>query len=706
MNRKEIISLCNIDNEYIEKNYQNILKYLGKRKALETLVEEKKFYFEVIGERIKIITEKGNFKLIKKNHFIKNLNNASIGANASIDSILYYYHLNLNGYEERAGYKSLLQNLDKKFNKLLMDLKSYKSLYTKTHKEFQIEILENKIKVYPEDSKKSYFISINDIKSYLVGKDTGKDSYVKSILEFVVKGSEEREEEDKIIMKFKKDTLNQILYGPPGTGKTYNTINKALEIVDNEFYSENKPNEFDDEATKKRKREVLKKKFDKYRNNGQIEMVTFHQSYGYEEFVEGIKAETTENESIKYEVKPGIFKKLCEEAQQESYQVEGLDINPDARVWKISLGGTGRHKIKDKCFRDGEIRIGWEAVKEIRDEVFQKLGSNDQNTIINFVENMNIGDIVASIYSQNEIDGIGIIEGDYEGLDSHEHYNKTRKVKWLLKDKIIDFKKLNGDIKFTQKTVYDLFRVKSNEIIKLINDNAISIDKKESNLDKNYVLIIDEINRGNISKIFGELITLIEKDKRLGGEEAAEITLPYSGKRFGVPDNLYILGTMNTADRSIALLDTALRRRFDFEEMMPNPFLDDISKDIEGIDLQRLLETINKRIEYLYDRDHTIGHAYFIGVDTIDKLDNVMRNKVIPLLQEYFYDDWEKIQIVLGDHKEQNLDLLDDDRFIVAKELKGIDILGFNHGDIKGESISYTINSKFPETAYMFYEEG
>ncbi|EOH4356685.1 McrB family protein, partial [Campylobacter jejuni] len=177
-------------------------------------------------------------------------------------------------------------------------------------------------------------------------------------------------------------------------------------------------------------------------------------------------------------------------------------------------------------------------------------------------------------------------------------------------------------------------------------DNTNNLEIAEDNTTKNFIIIIDEINRGNVSKIFGELITLIEPSKRIGEKEELKVTLPYSGEEFGVPKNVYIIGTMNTADRSITSLDTALRRRFEFIEMMPD--VSKLSMDCEGINLQELLKAINTRIEYLLDREKTIGHAFFIGVENLNDLKKVFQNKIIPLLQEYFYNDYALINAVLN----------------------------------------------------------
>jgi hypothetical protein len=211
-------------------------------------------------------------------------------------------------------------------------------------------------------------------------------------------------------------------------------------------------------------------------------------------------------------------------------------------------------------------------------------------------------------------------------------------------------------------------------------------ERAEKDPTNNYAIFIDEINRGNISKIFGELITLIELDKRIGAENELQINLPYSKLEFGVPNNLSIIGTMNTADRSIALIDIALRRRFQFKEMMPE--LNVIEKKIgtkgviDGVDVKKLLETINRRIEFLYDRDHMIGHSYFLKCKTLNEIRDVFVQNVIPLLQEYFYGDWEKICLVLGCGTNGNGDTTKNPNPIIKSEkLVEKEILGFDHQD-------------------------
>ena len=224
--------------------------------------------------------------------------------------------------------------------------------------------------------------------------------------------------------------------------------------------------------------------------------------------------------------------------------------------------------------------------------------------------------------------------------------------------------------------------------------------EEEDNTSKNFVLIIDEINRGNISKIFGELITLIEDSKRIGAKEELRTKLTYSGaagvEMFGVPNNVYIVGTMNSADRSIALIDTALRRRFTFFEYTADSTL--LSEDVEGINLQDLVQMMNSRIEFLLDKDHLLGHAYFINVATKNDLCSAFRNKVIPLLEEYFYGDYEKIQLVLGDNKE--FGKTPDNRIVIPKSITeqrkmfGKEVDGFE------EKILYTINEKIVTEDY------
>ena len=232
---------------------------------------------------------------------------------------------------------------------------------------------------------------------------------------------------------------------------------------------------------------------------------------------------------------------------------------------------------------------------------------------------------------------------------------------------------INGGTSMTLASVYRLSNIALADVYKLIEKHQpaplVSSDCRE-----NYVFIIDEINRGNISKIFGELITLIETTKRVGQPEGMKAILPYSQKSFGVPKNVYIIGTMNTADRSIATIDTALRRRFFFKEMMPQP---DVLAGItvEDLSVSDMLMRMNKRITVLYDREHTIGHAYFMPLKespTVETLAQIFNNNIIPLLQEYFYEDYEKIQLVLGDNRKQS----DEYKFIIDKENDYSDLFG------------------------------
>ena len=456
--------------------------------------------------------------------------------------------------------------------------------------------------------------------------------------------------------------LNQILYGPPGTGKTYNTINKALDILEVDTYN--------------MKRADIVKLFKLKVLEGQIVFTTFHQSFSYEDFIEGIKPVVDSNEStiegdVKYTVENGVFKDLVDRidnAQQfiESDQKE-IYIDPlkfSKNVNKISLGNSQDSKddvIYEYCMNNDCIVIGFgedidftgvknriEIRKRFQDNGIEITTSMDFNisAIERFVIWMELGQLVFVSDGMSKLKAIGEVTGDYYcDPSSPIRYAQFRKVKWLYKDLALPIEEIYGK-KFSQQTIYQIDQ-------KRINQSFFSAKTpKKTGADK-YVLIIDEINRGNISAIFGELITLIEPDKRKGAAEELSAILPYSKIPFSVPKNLYIIGTMNTADRSVEVLDTALRRRFSFEEMIPKPELlkdkgENGSGKVGNIVLEELLKTINERIEALVDRDHTIGHAFFMEVDSLDSLRNVFANKVIPLLQEYFYGDYAKMEMVIG----------------------------------------------------------
>ncbi|EAC2145923.1 AAA family ATPase [Campylobacter coli] len=471
-------------------------------------------------------------------------------------------------------------------------------------------------------------------------------------------------------------SLNQILYGPPGTGKTYHTIDKALEILGENLES----------------RDEKKAKFDEYVKDGQIVFITFHQSYGYEEFVEGIKPminNEANSQEIQYEIKDGIFKDICNRAL-ENY--ENSNLNTEELREKIKL----REKVEKFLNRLLETN---EPISKTKGGNFF-INSFNNNTIEIYSEDVERFD---GIFKLSLSTFITLLKSNIEFNSAVEMFKKVFDRDYADRTHTYYFNLVNK------------FKEYEKQAVLKTEDNKIS-----SNSLNSYIIIIDEINRGNVSKIFGELITLIEPSKRIGESEELKVTLPYSGKKFGVPKNVYILGTMNTADRSITSLDTALRRRFEFVEMMPDPDLLKnvfICKDVEnpnkdedylGDDaktegfaeiLQNILISINKRIEFLLDREKTIGHAFFMSeavkfnkdnwckpdeyeedwyVLSISKLKSIFQNKIIPLLQEYFYNDYALISAVLNDNgmiekcekddkylqKIKNLDNVDSEKII------------------------------------------
>ena len=479
-------------------------------------------------------------------------------------------------------------------------------------------------------------------------------------------------------------SMNTILYGPPGTGKTYNTVVYAVAVIENKTV----------ESIKSESYSAVFERYNRYKADGLIEFTTFHQSYGYEEFIEGIKPvmdnADDEHSDIQYTIEDGLFKAFCNKASMPLTKKTNLDLglNKTPTIWKVSLWSTGDNPTRTECLENGHIRIGWDGYgPDITDDTdFTENGG--KNVLNSFIYKMKVGDIVFSCYSSTTVDAIGVVTGEYEWCDGKyaDGLNRMRKVNWVVKGINEDIVEINGGSTMTLSSVYKL-KVSLADAMALIQKhlpNTVQMEDK-----RNHVFIIDEINRGNISKIFGELITLIESSKRLGQPEGMKAKLPYSKQMFGVPDNVYIIGTMNTADRSIATIDTALRRRFRFKEMMPDAnVLAGIS--VEDNSISDMLTRMNKRIAVLYDREHTIGHAYFIPLrdnPTVEQLAEIFENAIVPLLQEYFYEDYEKIRLVLGDNNKDKKE----EQFIVAvendyNELFGSADIGFD------DSVTYEIN--------------
>jgi 5-methylcytosine-specific restriction endonuclease McrBC GTP-binding regulatory subunit McrB len=512
--------------------------------------------------------------------------------------------------------------------------------------------------------------------------------------------------------------LNQILYGPPGTGKTYNSIDLAVKIAKPKAYKASEP-----KTNRKLYEELVKQ--------NRVVFTTFHQSTSYEDFIEGIKPvlnDEGKDGNLGFEISPGVFQRICNSARTIKNTKSNVAWK-NANFFKMSLGGKSRNDLHQYCIENNVIGLLWggsDSLKPLKKhdtwqeykkafakslpDLVKESKFNIQSTYA-FLHSMKVGDIVVASKGNYIIDAIGKVTSDYFHDDIPQiDFNHFRKVEWIATG-------LNANpAKFFKKQISQMaiYNFAKDDIKKEAFEDITSSSTNTETAEQPYVLIIDEINRGNVAQIFGELITLIEPDKRDGMNNAISVQLPYSKESFTVPSNLYIIGTMNTADRSVEALDTALRRRFSFKEMMPEPkllspsmvharfwqsmankyggtikqykefeenlwklltidisdeaaYLDlgdnkykhinsteelaielDELVEYSGINLSELLEAINARIEVLLDRDHRIGHSYFMQVYSLADLLEVMYDKVIPLLQEYFYNDYNKIAMVIG----------------------------------------------------------
>ena len=453
-------------------------------------------------------------------------------------------------------------------------------------------------------------------------------------------------------------SLNTIFYGPPGTGKTYATARRCVEICDG-------PGERSDEEVRERYRKLVEK--------GRVEFITFHQSYGYEEFVEGLRPDTGGDEEEKGDGGPGfrlvvtdgVIKRIAERARKLASPTETFFDLDDRRIFKMGLGNPAdqeQHAIFDECIENGYVLLGYGGDVDWSEDRFddpQEIlarwqeddpDANGHNPNVKFMRRfrakMNVGDLVIVPRGYHQVRAVGEVAGLYQFVPRDDgSYSHRRAVHWRWHDAEEGMPVFEiYDRTLRPPTIYELDRRK----VRLEHLKSYVDHFEGSKRPLAHVLVIDEINRANVSKVMGELVTLLEEDKREGAENEVALTLPHSWKPFTLPSNLHIVGTMNTADRSIALLDTALRRRFDFEELPPDPEKLSDAAEASGIDLPKVLRAMNERLEWLIDRDHLIGHAWLMGTRTREDVDRAMRRKIIPLIAEYFYDDWEKVRAVLG----------------------------------------------------------
>ena len=437
---------------------------------------------------------------------------------------------------------------------------------------------------------------------------------------------------------------NIVLYGAPGTGKTYDVPELAVRLCDPAFMAA-EPS-----------REEIVSRYNQLKTEKRIAFTTFHQSLDYEDWIEGLRPDVNKNSQVTYKIVSGIFKKLCEEAERPVDKDKQVDISDNAVIWKVSLQGARDNDVRRECMENNHIRIGWDGYGPvISDETDWSIYKGAGRQILDaYINKMKIGDIVMSCYSSQTIDAIGVVVGDYEFDDSLPNYKRVRRVNWLVKNINENIVEMNDGKAMVQSSVYRLNSITLDNV-KSILEKYDTSSKMEEN-DKAYVMVIDELNRGNVSKVFGELITLLEADKRKGRINAESVVLPYSKKGFHIPNNVYLIATMNTADRSLGSLDYAIRRRFAF--IAEKPF----GLDVEGFD-EDLFEKVSSLFVKNFDEykesgwdptmklepadtlsdeykpeDVWIGHSYFLMQDEEDNTSNRLLYEIIPLLEEYVRD--------------------------------------------------------------------
>ncbi|KYG65581.1 hypothetical protein AZI86_00430 [Bdellovibrio bacteriovorus] len=441
-----------------------------------------------------------------------------------------------------------------------------------------------------------------------------------------------------------KKPLNQIFYGPPGTGKTFRTAYEAVEIIDGRLPQISDPKEL---------HRAVMSRFEDLRELKKIGFVTFHSSYSYEEFMEGIFPSFGEDKSIQYELRDGVFKDFVDNMRNRSIAGRFEGVTESSEVWRLSLGSRTEPATFENAMRKGLAMLSFDHVDFSRNDINEYYDAHPDSAgrqqLTMFVEEMKINDIICVFNSQTSIRAIGIVTGDYEFRPDNPGYPHTRKVKWI-DQQVHEVLHLNGGNKLMTPSVHRMKSAKVSDVLALVGKSP----SKAVDEDK-YVFIIDEINRANISKVFGELLTVIESSKREGEANCVKVQLPYSKQKFVVPKNLHIIGTMNTADRSIAMMDIALRRRFSFVELNPNYSL--VPEQVDGLPIRQVLNNLNRSIAMFIGRDYRLGHSFLMKERISDLTDfkKVWFTEIMPMLSEYFHGDWNKLKEIVNDFVDESI---------------------------------------------------